>query len=337
MASKTPPQIDQLLERNGLYYEVNAEQPYNGPLLSSTSHQGFIKDGLFNGAKSFTVTLGAIHHEPRPIDEYSWSATPEFRFNTSNITPANYKDGKQHGKEVVTYISNNPNYIQKNSEINYFDGKKEGLETGWLRNGKKVTERTWKHNLKDGLESLSYQNGQNFSKINYKDGKKDGLSAKYYENGQARFETSYKDDKRDGLETLWSRNGQKESETNYKNGKKEGLRKEWNASGELMRTDHYLDGYSAVITDPNSSPTTQLTNHGLNYLTQLIDEKIISVNITDYSPGFPKKVFNFFANETATDYVKQVVEEHGTPSVSAYDEEKHKEFVSQIDARYANQ
>ena len=91
------------------------------------------------------------------------------------------------------YITTYPNG-QKQEEINYKDGKQEGLVTKWYENGQKQSER------------------------NYKDGKQEGLGIVWYENGQKESEGNYKDDKPEGLVTSWYENGQKKSEVNYKDG-----------------------------------------------------------------------------------------------------------------------
>ena len=91
------------------------------------------------------------------------------------------------------YISTFPNG-QKYAEINYKEGKQEGLTTLWDENGQKKAE------------------------INYKEGKEEGLTTLWYENGQKESEINVKDGKEEGLETFWGENGQKQAERNYKDG-----------------------------------------------------------------------------------------------------------------------
>ena len=82
---------------------------------------------------------------------------------------------------------------QKKSEINYKDGKPNGLMTMWLENGQKEAE------------------------INYKDGEQNLLTT-FFENGQKKSEGNFKDGKPNGLMTTWFENGQKEAEGNFKDG-----------------------------------------------------------------------------------------------------------------------
>ena len=50
---------------------------------------------------------------------------------------------------------------QKKSEVNYNDGKRDGLETAWYENGQKKSESNWR----DGLWIKWYENGQKKSEI----------------------------------------------------------------------------------------------------------------------------------------------------------------------------
>ena len=90
------------------------------------------------------------------------------------------------GKLVTTYSNG-----KKETEINYQDGKQEGLDIWWWRNGNK------------GRES------------NYKNGKLNGLETEWYKGGIKQIETNYKDGEKHGLETRWNRNSVKQRETNY--------------------------------------------------------------------------------------------------------------------------
>ena len=58
---------------------------------------------------------------------------------------------------------------QKQSEINFKDGKNYGLQTIWYRNGQKREEGNFKDNKKDGPWTSWHENGQKESETNYKD------------------------------------------------------------------------------------------------------------------------------------------------------------------------
>jgi len=85
------------------------------------------------------------------------------------------------------------------SELNYKDGKKDGVHISYFRSGQKEEEG------------------------NYKDGKRVGKHIKWYGHGQKRSEGNYKDDKKDGVFTVWSDDSRVNYitfEGNYKEGKR---------------------------------------------------------------------------------------------------------------------
>ena len=83
--------------------------------------------------------------------------------------------------------------LQKRQQINYKDGKIDGLWVFWHKNGQKLYE------------------------VNYKDGKKVGLQAGWHANGQKEMEGNYKDGKVMTL-VAWKINGDKCPHTNVVNG-----------------------------------------------------------------------------------------------------------------------
>ncbi|MCP4922865.1 MAG: toxin-antitoxin system YwqK family antitoxin [bacterium] len=83
---------------------------------------------------------------------------------------------------------------QKRWDLNYKNGKRDGLWVAWHENGQKSSEYTYKDGKEDGLATMWYSNGQKEGEINYKGGKPDGLRVAWHENGQKREETNYKDD-----------------------------------------------------------------------------------------------------------------------------------------------
>jgi len=61
----------------------------------------------------------------------------------------------QDGKETVQV-----NRGENKTEINFKDGKKEGIKTEWYENGQKSYEETWKNGKENGLSTIWYENGQ---------------------------------------------------------------------------------------------------------------------------------------------------------------------------------
>ena len=74
---------------------------------------------------------------------------------------------------------------QKQMELNFKDGKENGLCLSWHENGQKQFEST------------------------YKDGKQHGLVVTWHENGQKQFEANLKDGKLVGSEKFWNSKGRR--------------------------------------------------------------------------------------------------------------------------------
>ena len=104
---------------------------------------------------------------------------------------------------------------QKKGEVNFKDGKEDGLFRWWGENGQKEAEGTYKEGKEDGSATYWGENGQKEAEGTYKEGKEDGLWTFWYENGQKKWEWNYKDGK---LWTAigWKPNGEKCPESNIK-------------------------------------------------------------------------------------------------------------------------
>ena len=113
------------------------------------------------------------------------------------------------------------------------DGKQEGLEIWFYKNGQKEREVNFKNGKENGLELCWNQNGQKTGEGRYKDGKQDGLWISWHGNGKKWSEGNFKEGKRDGLYVAWHESGQKKCEELWKNGKKIS-EKHWNIKGESI-------------------------------------------------------------------------------------------------------
>ena len=98
------------------------------------------------------------------------------------------------------------------------------------QNGQKEMELNFKDGKKDGLWVLWHENGKKRMETNWKDGKEEGLKVGWHENDKKEREFNYKEGEPDGLWTVWWKNGQKQSETIWKDGIPVSG-KEWNEKG----------------------------------------------------------------------------------------------------------
>ena len=151
---------------------------------------------------------------------------------------------------------------QKEKEVNFKDGKEDGLHSYWYENGQKMEKKNYKDGKQDGLWTAWYESGQKTLEENYNEGKQDGLETWWYENGQKKWEVNFKDGKEDGLHSYWYENGQKLQEANRKDGKTDGLVIIWYENGQKMFEGNYKDDklMSAVAWKPNGEkcPFTNL-------------------------------------------------------------------------------
>ena len=124
---------DSLQYRDGLYYQPNESEPYNGWVKSmydsgQVKGLGQFKDG--NQVGLFTV----------------------WRENGQKEGERTFKDGKRDGL-TTTWHENGQKWV----EVTYKDGKLNGRATAWHENGQKMKEGTYK----DGEEvSAKYWNSK---------------------------------------------------------------------------------------------------------------------------------------------------------------------------------
>jgi antitoxin component YwqK of YwqJK toxin-antitoxin module len=186
--------FDQLVERDGVFYEVNSQTGFTG---TSISYYG----------------NGQIE-EKRTYRNGKEDGLIEYYYENGQLgSKENWKDGKREGPSVKYYENG-----QMGSKENWKDGKREGPSEYYHENGQLSSKGNWKNGEIDGLSVVYFENGQLEVKVKFKNGKEDGLRESYYENGQLEKKSNHKDGKLDGPYLRYSRNGELEQETNYLNG-----------------------------------------------------------------------------------------------------------------------
>ena len=169
---------------------------------------------------------------------------------------------------VLTHHSNG----KKNQELNYKNGKPEGLQRSWDNSGRKRFETTYQNGQLNGKYTWWHQNGEKSNEMNFKNGKAVGVSTRWYQSGQKSHQTTfgvvgpasysewhengqrskygtYKGFNRDGKETTWYDNGQKKWEVIYVNDKLEGLATRWHENGQKAGEAIFKDGEKISETD----------------------------------------------------------------------------------------
>mgnify|MGYP000223978526 CR=1 FL=1 len=123
---------------------------------------------------------------------------------------------------------------------NLLNGKKEGRWKSYYHStGKKKYDLNFKDGKPDGINTEWYENGQKTYEGTHKDGKQDGLWTEWYDNGQKKYEGTFKDGKRDGKCTGWYEDGKKEEEGTFKDSIRDGKWTYYNEDGTVKEVKEY--------------------------------------------------------------------------------------------------
>jgi hypothetical protein len=143
-----------------------------------------------------------------------------------------------------------------------------------------------------------------------------GLVEKKGSDGHLWFSGNYVNGVEDGLHQHFDYKGRLAKSTNYKDGKALSNTKlkivgygGRDGRGHHNRfhyyQEHYIGDKLMVTFDKNDN--SKLTQYGLQSLEYLVENNMVSLNITDRSDvGFKNKVGNLFSNVTDIEYAKQV-------------------------------
>ncbi len=127
-----------------------------------------------------------------------------------------YLNGNPYTGEIVTFFDGG----LPESSVEYRDGKKDGTEKIWYKNGKLLAERK------------------------YSDGKREGIHKGWHTDGEIRFYFSFKDDRFEGENWTWYPNGQTETYSKFENGIQLGY-KHWRSDGKIYM-NYVMDGFERI-------------------------------------------------------------------------------------------
>ena len=98
-----------------------------------------------------------------------------------------------------------------------------------------------------------YRNGRKMTEISYKDGKQDGLKSHWYESGQKWVERNYKDGKMHGPYNWWYESGLKKTEGNFEEGELHEHVIGWYDNGQTRDEAFYIGGFmdSIIVWKPD--------------------------------------------------------------------------------------
>ena len=194
-----PVNLEELEERESIWYLKDSETPYTGE--SFRLFDNGQKRSEVNFTRGKLVGLFVKWHE-----------------NGQKKAEGNWKDGK----EIFEKIWNSKGELEgvniSNVEtrgsistgfIKYLIGSYTpytGKTFSFHGNGQKLREVNYKNGKKDGLDVWWHKTGQKSSEANYKDGKEHGLYVSWHENGQKRSERNWKEGKKIS-EKWWNSKG----------------------------------------------------------------------------------------------------------------------------------
>ena len=136
-----------LVQRKGIYYEVNSQTPYSGKSFTLyNSGEKYNERSFKNGKQIGLETLWYKNGQKR--EEGTWN------------------ENVKQDRLYTTWFRNG----QKRSEIIYQDGDRKS-ETNWYPKGQKLSQWSFISGRIDGLETHWYDNGQKMHEETFKDGK----------------------------------------------------------------------------------------------------------------------------------------------------------------------
>ncbi len=128
------------------------------------------------------------------------------------------------------------------SELNYTNGKLNGISTWYFENGRKEQEVFYTYNKLDGPQSRWYPSGTLESRSLYKDGKLEGTALTFDEDGNKATEETYTNDTLDGIFNQWYSSGQLKIHGRYDKGYFTGQWVYHNVYGTVIGVGNYKNG-----------------------------------------------------------------------------------------------
>ena len=253
---------DQLVKRQGLFYEINTTTPFTGRTVSYHQNgqlrsKANYKNGKYNDLREIYFENGELQAKANyknGIKDGLWEEHYEYKAdpNPFSTNPSSNKSFELcFGIDAFGQNALCDRKI-KSKKGNYKDGKKDGL---WELH---FHVNFWDYHIKSASHSLPRYPGPYFrapeenceddrffcsfyTRQNYKDGKKDGLIEYYRLNGQLLAKGNHNDKGLDGPCEFYYDDGQLEYRINYKDGKKDGLWEEYYKNGQLKSRKNYID------------------------------------------------------------------------------------------------
>jgi len=265
--------LEQSQDRNGVVYEVNADNPFTGKVTGiykngQVKYQGKYKDGYLNGVATGWYENGLKQYEENYISGKIdglitvWNKNGEVRYK-KQLKSKNTINGLLINEHIMMnddfnslfsndgqpFLSPNSNItfsgvvITGNMKMVFVDGYPI-YGTLFHENGNQRTELVFQTGTYDDVEIKEWdEKGNIISEGTNKNGEiHSGTKYEYYGDGKKKSEGNYKEGIEDGQYIKWYENGQKSVEGNYKEGHQDGLWTSWYENGKKEEEGNYKEG-----------------------------------------------------------------------------------------------
>lgn len=151
-----PISMNDIQERNGIYYIPNSENPFTGNGISYHSNGQVKEKASFLEGKKHGECI--LYHDNGQIDETGTfvNGEGEVKYYDSHgklLKITNFKDGKKHGLEQIYRFDSEKDQLHQ--EQHFVNGVKEGEVIDYYENGQMRTKFAYKNGLYQG-EMLRY-------------------------------------------------------------------------------------------------------------------------------------------------------------------------------------
>ncbi|CAI6149745.1 MAG: hypothetical protein SPLUMA2_SPLUMAMAG2_01616 [uncultured Sulfurimonas sp.] len=151
-----------------------------------------------------------------------------------NGTNTKLQVGIKHGVEKVYYEMGALAYY-----VNYVADERDGKLTWYDKEGNKLADMFYKDGKLQGLEQSYYKNGKIKHTVIYINNMKEGKQEEFFDNGVLALEVIYRHNKKEGMQKEYTLSGKLYTQVLYKNNYKEGVQGWYNENGKINNSIFY--------------------------------------------------------------------------------------------------
>lgn len=190
---------------------------------ANAREQQILSDKLVSEAKQKAQSIG--------LDDYM-----------TIILARNYKEAFEGGYTILDgwFKTMYEDQIRISSLFNFVNGKQEGSEFKWYKNGQRLLHKNWKDGLQEGTQYCWHENGKLSYSINYKQGRRHGVLKSFYDSGEKEGEYVYRVGKCISIK-VWKPSGEL-CQLSSIDASGDGLSLKYAENEKIIRSDVYKGG-----------------------------------------------------------------------------------------------